>query len=283
MTDMVARAYWKGYLRLSLVNIGVELYTAGTSSQRLRLHQIHKPTGQRIRYQKVAEGVGPVDKDEIVKGFEVGKGEHILLEPDEIDAIKLESKSTIDLIQFVEDCEIDPRYYEKPYYVVPRDEDVAEEGFAVLREALRQSKKVALGQMAARGRDYVVAIKPCGQGLLLLTLRYAEEVRRSDEIFSGIGETEPEDEMLSLAEELIERKSAPFDPTAFESQYTDALRELIDEKRREGLVSEAEESGAGRRDGTVVDLMEALKKSVGEGRKPASKRAKKAAKKKSAA
>lgn len=280
---MAARAYWKGYLRLSLVNIGVELYSAGTSSRRLSLHQIHKPTGNRIRYQKIAEGVGPVDKDDIVKGFEVSKGEHVILEPDELDAIKLDSKSTIDLVQFVDYCEIDPRYFEKPYYIVPRDEDVAAEGFAVLRDALRDAKKVALGQMASRGRDYVVAIKPCGKGLLLETLRYAEEVRKSDEIFAAIPEVELDEEMLSLASELIERKAAPFEPAAFESQYAEALRKLIDEKRKEGSVSGTSDGSSKKSDGKVVDLMEALKKSVGDGKSSSHKGSKKASKKKSAA
>jgi DNA end-binding protein Ku len=274
---MVARAYWKGYLRLSLVNIGVELYSASTSSSRLRLHQIHEPTGKRIRYQKVAEGVGPVDKDEIVKGFETDGGKHVILKPEELDEIKLESKSTIDLVQFVEHCEIDPRYFEKPYYVVPRNEDVAAEGFAVLREALRQSGKVALGQMAARGRDYVVAIRPCGDGLLLETLRYADEIRESDRFFEDIPDITPDKEMLSLASELIERKEGPFEADAFKSQYSEALRDLIEEKRKEGSVKEADESGggSGTGGGEVVDLMAALKKSVGQGKKKGRKSTKK--------
>lgn len=261
---MAMRAYWKGHLRLSLVNIGVELYSATSSGKRVSLRQIHKPSGKRIRYQKIAEGVGPVDTDDIVKGFETSKDEYVLLEPDELDEIKLESKRTIDLVQFVEACEIDPRYFEKPYYVVPRDEDVAAEGFTVIRDALRKNKMVGLGQMAVRGRDYVVAIKPCGDGLLLETLRFADEIRESDKIFDDIPDVEPDEEMLDLASELIERKSAPFKPDAFKSKYADALKELIKEKREEGAVSHddsADDSGQGGR-GKVVDLMEALKKSV---------------------
>ena len=261
---MAMRAYWKGHLRLSLVNIGVELYSATSSGKRVSLRQIHKPSGKRIRYQKIAEGVGPVDTDDIVKGFETSKDEYVLLEPDELDEIKLESKRTIDLVQFVEACEIDPRYFEKPYYVVPRDEDVAAEGFTVIRDALRKNKMVGLGQMAVRGRDYVVAIKPCGDGLLLETLRFADEIRESDKIFDDIPDLEPDEEMLDLASELIERKSAPFKPDAFKSKYADALKELIKEKREEGAVSHddsADDSGPGGR-GKVVDLMEALKKSV---------------------
>lgn len=266
---MAMRAYWKGYLRLSLVNIGIELYSATSSQKRVSLRQIHKPSGKRIRYQKIAEGVGPVDTDEIVKGFETSKDEYVILEPDELDEIKLESKRSIDLVQFVEACEIDPRYFEKPYYVVPRDDEVAAEGFTVIREALRKKKMVGLGQMAVRGRDYVVAIKPCGDGLLLETLRFADEIRESDTVFGDIPDMKPDKEMLDLASELIERKAKPFKPEAFKSSYADALMELIKEKRDEGAISHDDSpdnsSGSGGR-GKVVDLMEALKKSVDKDR-----------------
>jgi|TARA_R110002020_G_scaffold406378_1_gene616338 DNA end-binding protein Ku len=260
---MARRAYWKGHLRLSLVNISVELYTATSSAGRVGLHQIHKPSGKRIHYEKVVDGIGPVDHDEIVKGFETNKDEYVLLEPDELDEIKLESKRTIDLVQFVEACEIDPRYFEKPYYVIPTDDDVAVEGFTVIREALRKTKKVGLGQMAVRGRDYVVAIKPCGDGLLLETLRFADEVKESDTIFQDIPDVKPDKEMMDLASELIERKVAPFKADAFRSQYAKALKALIKEKKDAGAVSEdtsADERTAGG--GKVIDLMEALKKSV---------------------
>jgi DNA end-binding protein Ku len=264
---MAMRAYWKGHLRLSLVNIGIELYTATSSSGRISLRQIHKPSGQRIHYQKIADGIGPVDTDDIVKGFELAKDEYVLLEPEDLDEIKLESRRTIDLVQFVNACEIDPRYFEKPYYVVPAEDEVAAEGFTVIREALRQSKMVGLGQMAVRGRDYVVAIRPCGKGLLLETLRFAEEIRSSDSVFDDIPDLEPEQEMLDLAEELIERKAAPFEAEVFQSQYTEALRDLIDEKREAGAVSrdESEGTGSGAGRGNIVDLMEALKKSVEKG------------------
>ena len=260
---MAMRAYWKGHLRLSLVNIGIELYTATSSASRVSLRQIHKPSGKRIRYQKIAEGIGPVDTDDIVKGFETSKDEYVILEPEELDEIKLESKRTIDLIQFVDACEIDPRYFEKPYYVVPAGDEVAAEGFTVIREALRKSKKVGLGQMAVRGRDYVVAIKPCGDGLLLETLRFAEEIKESDKIFEDIPEMKPEKEMLELATELIERKAAPFKADVFKSKYADALKDLIKEKRDKGAISEDSSSeGKTGGGGKVVDLMDALKKSV---------------------
>lgn len=275
---MARRAYWKGHLRLSLVTIGIELYSATSSGARVSLHQIHEPTGKRIRYQKVAEGVGPVDTDEIVKGFETSKDEYVILTPDELDEIRLESKRTIDLVQFVDACEIDPRYFEKPYYVVPADTDVASEGFAVIREALRKSKKVGLGQMAVRGRDYVVAIKPCGSGLLLETLRFAEEVMESDKVFGDIDTVKPEKEMLDLASELIERKAGPFKPDIFKSKYASALRALIREKEKSGEISKDTSSDPAAGKGNVLDLMEALRKSVSGDektkKKPASRKSK---------
>jgi DNA end-binding protein Ku len=262
LLSMATRAFWKGYLRLSLVTIGIELYSAVSRSSQLSLHQIHKPSGKRVRYQKVAPGLGPVDTDEIVKGYEVGEDSYVLLSPEELDAIKLESKHTIDLVQFVEHCEIDPRYFDKPYYIVPRDAEVAAEGYAVIRDALRGNRRVALGQMASRGRDSIVAIKPCGDGLLLETLRYSDEIRASDEVFSGIPEVKVEKEMLALAGELIERKSAPFKPELFHSQYQTALRELIEEKQSTGKVAATSEEELGQRGGNVIDLMAALKRSV---------------------
>jgi len=269
---MPARAYWKGHLRLSLVSIGIELYSAVSSASKLPLHQIDRESGKRIRYQKVAPGEGAVEQDDIIKGFQTGKDEYVLLEPDELDAIKLESKSTIDLVQFVDHCEIDPRYFEKPYYVIPNDDEVAAEGFAVIRDALRKAEKVGLGQMASRGRDHLVAVKACGNGLLLETLRYANEVKESDRIFDDLPKIKVDKEMLSLAEELIERKSAPFKPDAFKSQYASALKDLIAEKQKKGRVSTASDEELARPD-NVIDLMEALKKSVAKN-KTRSKRAK---------
>ena len=274
--SMATRAYWKGYMRLSLVTIRVELFSAASGSSRLALHQIHEPSGKRVRYQKVAPGIGPVDTDDIVKGFEVDKDKYVLIEPDELDAIKLESRHTIDLVQFVEYCEIDPRYFDKPFYVVPAGDEVAEEGFVVIREALRKAKRAALGQMAVRGRDYIVAIMPCGEGMLLETLRYADEIQKSDRIFSDIPDIKVEGEMLKLAEELVERKSAPFKAEAFKSQYIDALRDLIEAKRKKGARADtSHKDHPGGTGDNVVDLMEALRKSVARGTKGTSSRRRK--------
>lgn len=266
---MAIRAYWRGHLKLSLVSIAVELHSATRSQSRIDLHQIHKPSGKRVRYQKTVPGLGPVANEDIVKGLEVDKDRYVLIEPEELDALRLESRQTINLVQFVDYCEIDPRYFDRPYYVVPGPGAVAAEGYTVIRDALRDIRRIGLGQMAVRGRDYIVAIKPCGTGLLLETLRYREELRQSDRLFAQIPSTSPDAEMLDLARELIERKSAPFDPAAFKSQYVSALREMIEEKRERGAVSAASDEAPS--EGKVIDLMEALKKSLAKDRAPAAK------------
>ena len=258
------RAYWKGRLRLSLVTVGVAMYAATSRSNKLSLRQLHEPTGKRIRYEKVVPDVGPVSSDEIVKGYEYERGSYVILTPDELDEIKLESRHTIDLVQFVEHCEIDPRYFDRPYYLVP-DGDGSEEAFSVLRDALREAERVGLGQMTMRGAEHLVALKPCGRGILLETLRFADEVRDSELIFEDIPDVDIDDDMKSLAKELIDRKTAPFDAAAFKDTYAIELRRLIDEKLKGKEVVHAEEEHRGAaRGGKVIDLMEALKKSVGE-------------------
>ena len=260
---MAARAYWQGQIRLALVSIPVEIYSATRSGAQVSFHQIHEPTGKRIKYEKVVPGVGPVDVDEIMKGYEVEKGEYVLLEQDEIDAVKLESKKTLELTQFVDQSEIDVLYYEKPYFVVPAD-DLAEEAFVVLRDALRRTRKVGLGQLAMRGREYVVSLKPCGRGMVLETLRYADEVNKAQGYFRDIGDTKPDEELLELAEALIEKKTAAFDPQEFHDRYVDALKGLIERKRKAKgrKIIEDKDEGGGRSGSNVVDLMAALKKSM---------------------
>jgi DNA end-binding protein Ku len=231
--------------------------------------QIHEPTGQPIHYEKVVTGVGPVDTDEIMKGYEVEKGEYVLLDQEEIDAVKLESKKTLELTQFVDQSEIDVLYYEKPYFVVPAD-DLAEEAFIVLREALRKTRKVGLGQLAMRGREYVVSLKPCGRGMVLETLRYADEVHKAQGYFREIPDAKPDADLLDLAEALIDRKTAPFDPQEFHDRYVDALKALIEKKRtsRSKKIIEEKDEGSAKSGSNVVDLMAALKKSM-EAAKPA--------------
>lgn len=261
---MAARAYWSGQIRLALVSIPVEIFSATKAGAAIRFNQVHKPSGKRIAYEKVVPGIGPVNRDDIIKGYEVSKGEYVLLEEREIEAVKLESKRTLELVQFVGSDEIDPLYFEKPYYVAPKDQ-LAEEAFVVLREALRKSKKVALGQLAMRGSEKLVALKPCGKGLLLETLRYADEVRAGRAFFSEIDDITPDAELLDLATTLIDKRTAPFDAGEFENRYVEALRALIDRKAK-SKTGKAIIEDAGEPDGrgsNVVDLMAALKKSVG--------------------
>lgn len=261
---MAARAYWSGQIRLALVSIPVEIFAATKAGAAIRFNQVHKPSGRRIAYEKVVPGIGPVNRDDIIKGYEVSKGEYVLLEEREIEAVKLESKRTLELVQFVGSDEIDPLYFEKPYYVAPKDQ-LAEEAFVVLREALRQSKKVALGQLAMRGSEKLVALKPCGKGLLLETLRYADEVQAGRAFFSEIDDVKPDAELLDLATTLIDKRTAPFDAGEFENRYVDALKALIAKKAKsktgKAIIEDAGEPAG--RGSNVVDLMAALKKSVG--------------------
>lgn len=283
---MAARAYWQGQIRLALVSIPVEVYPATKSGAAISFRQIHEPSGKRIAYEKVVPGIGPVDHDEITKGYEISRGNYVLLEDDEIEAVKIESKRTLELVQFVGADEIDPLYFEKPYYVAPQD-DLAEEAFIVLRDALRKSKKIGLGQMSVRGSEKLVAIKPCGKGLLLETLRYADEVRKGQSFFSDIGADKPEPELLDLATTLIEKRSAPFDASEFKNRYLDALRALIDKKAKsksgKKILEDVDEPTQGGKGSNVIDLMAALKKSVGEGSASSKAKAKPAPKKAAAA
>lgn len=268
---MAARAYWQGQIRLALVSIPVEVYPAVKSGASISFRQIHEPSGKPISYDKVVAGVGPVDRDEIVKGYEVSKGNYVLLDQDEIDSVKIESRKTLELVQFVDQGEIDIFYFEKPYYVVPSD-DLAEEAFIVLREALRQAGKVALGQLSVRGRESLVSLKPCGKGIILETLRYADEVRKAQAYFSEIPDTKPSKDLLDLATTLIDQRTAPFDASEFHDRYVDALKKLVAKKARAkgGKVVEAEEEPARPSGSNVIDLMAALKQSVGD-EKPAAK------------
>ena len=284
---MAARAYWRGQIRLALVSIPVEIFSATKSGASVAFRQIHEPSGKPIRYEKTVAGIGAIDPDDIVKGYEVSKGNYILLDNDEIEAVKLESKKTLELVQFVDAGEIDVLYYEKPYFVVPAD-DLAEEAYIVLREALRKAKKVALGQLAMRGREYIVSLKPCGRGLVLETLRYADEVNRAQGYFRDIPDDKPDDDLLDLANSLIDKKTKPFDPAKFTDHYTDAVKELVARKQKaKGRKIVAEEEEARPAGSNVVDLMAALKKSLEKpGAKPAAAKkppAKKPAAKKPAA
>jgi DNA end-binding protein Ku len=267
---MAPRALWKGQLRLSLVSIPVELYSATDSAARVSFRQIHGPSGKRVRYEKVVPGIGPVDPGDIVKGYEVGDDEYILLDPEEVDAIRLETRRTFELVQFVGSCEISPIWFDKPYYLVPTDE-LAEDAYRVLRDALRASDRVGLGQITLRGKEYLAAVRPCGDGLLVETLHYADEIRAAEPMFRDIADEPADKDLLDVATTLIDRKSAPFHPEAFTDSYAKALDELIAAKRanrKTPRVTAAEDRPSAD---NVVDLMTALKESLkaaGKGGKP---------------
>ena len=271
---MAARPSWRGQIRLALVSIPVEIFPATKAGRSIAFHQIHEPSGQRVKYEKVVPGIGPVDRDEILKGYEVEKGEYVLLDPEEIEKVKLESRKTLELTQFVDLSDIDPIYYDKPYFVVPAD-DLAEEAFVVLREALRQAKKVGIGQLAMRGQEYVVSLKACGRGMVLETLRYADEVNKASSYFRDIGDAKPDPDLLDLAETLIEKKASGFDASTFQNRYIDALKALIAEKQKKKgkRVIQDDTPDEPVKGSNVIDLMAALKKSIEGGKRAASKKA----------
>ena len=266
---MAARPIWKGQIRLSLVSIPVEIFSATQSGASISFRQIHRESGKRIHYDKVVDGIGPVDSDEIVKRYEVESGEYVLLTDEEIDDVKLETRKTLELVQFVDSVSIPPLYFDKPYYVVPQDE-LAGDAFRVVRDALRKASKTGLGQLSMRGKEYLVALRPCGKGLLLETLHYEDEVRKSDTIFSDISEKESDDDLLDVAEALIAKKTGPFDAGHFKNHYTAALKELIAKKRKSGgkakiEVEEDDDDRSNKGGDNVVDLMATLKKSLEQG------------------
>ncbi|MFO1166876.1 MAG: Ku protein [Rhodoblastus sp.] len=263
------RTFWKGHLRLALVTIPVRLVSAEKTSATPRFHQIDRKTKQRIRYIKSVAGKGDtpkaVAKEDIVMGYEVEPGNYVLMESDELDAVKLETRHTIELTQFVDMCEIDPLYFERPYYILP-DGDVAEEGYVVIRDALKASKKAAVGQLTLRGRENLVALYPGGDGLVLDTLRYEEELKDADQVFSDLGKTKSRADMLKMAEELIKSRAGSFDPGQFKNHYAEALRDLVKQKLASGgsiPVEDEKEPGGGK----VIDFMEALKRSLKGGDK----------------
>lgn len=275
---MVQRAYWKGQIRLALVSIPVEIYPATKSGASVSFRQIHEPSGKPVKYEKVVPGIGAIDTDDIVKGYEVSKGQYVLLDEDEIEAVKLESKRTLELVQFVDASDIDILYYEKPYYVVPAD-DLAEEAYIVLREALRRTKKVGLGQLALRGQEQLVGLRPCGKGLVLEVLRYAEEVNKAASYFRDVPASKPDADLLDLAETLIDKKSGKFDAADYHNHYVDALKRVISKKAKakgKRVLEDVGEPADVREGSNVIDLMAALKASV-DGKKTAAAATKKKA------
>ena len=224
---MAPPSLWSGNLRLSLVLIPVRLVPAVSTEEAISFRQIHEPSGNPIKYVKgVRDGDAftEVPEEEIIKGYEHAKGHHVLIHPKEIDELKLEAKHTIDMVRFVDEAEIDSRYFEKPYYLVP-DGDEADEGYTVIRDALKQTRKVAVGQLIMHGREHLVGIKALGRGLVLYILRYADELREPSHYFEGIT-AEPNPQAVKLAAELIERESGRFEPEKMPDQFADAIREI---------------------------------------------------------
>jgi DNA end-binding protein Ku len=262
-----ARGVWSGQLRLALVSFPVELVSAVKPGARLAFHQVDAKSRRRIHYEKVAPGVGKVAPENVVKGYEISKGNYVLVEDEDLERVKLEATKVIDLVQFVDHCEVDPLFYDKPYYVLA-DGKLAAEAYTVLRDAMRETGKMGLGQFVMRGREYVAALRPCGEGLLLETLRFGDEVRAAAPFFTDLPDKEPDPELLELAEDLIRRKTAKFDPDRFHDRYTEALRQVIEAKAKHqvAVADVTDETPADR--GNVIDLVEALRRSVRENSEP---------------
>jgi DNA end-binding protein Ku len=261
--QMASRAVWKGQLRLSLVSIAVEVHSATQAGARVSFRQIHGPSGQRVRYDKSVPGIGTIKSSDILSGYELGEDTCLLIEPTEIDAIKLETKKTFELVQFVDTADISPLYYDKPYYIVPTD-DLAEDAYRVVRDALRKSGKVGLGQLTMRGREHLCAVRPCGDGLLMETLYHADEVRSAEPLFASSEDGLADADLLSVATQLIDRKTAPFDPAVFKDRYDLALRAMIDAKKANRKTPRTTPANDGERlkGANVVDLMRALQDSL---------------------
>jgi DNA end-binding protein Ku len=261
----MARPYWSGNLQISLVSFGIKLFSATEAKSEIRFHHISRKTGERVRHQKVSGEEGPVDNSDIVKGFEYRKGQYVIIEPHDIENIRIPSRHSLEITQFVDEGEIPPAFFEKPYFVTPEDTHAAE-AFAVVRKALEDAKKVALGKVAFGGREHLVAISPStGEdklpGMMAYTMRYAEELRKPAEYFSDIKKVAVDDDQLSLAKELIKRKTAKFDPERFTDEYEAALRAMVEARVNNAPVPQEEPE---RKTGKVVSLMDALRKSVQE-------------------
>jgi DNA end-binding protein Ku len=252
------RANWKGYLRLSLVSCPIALFPATAESARIRFHNLNKATGNRIRMQRIDAATGDeVAYDDLVKGYEVAKNEYIVVEPDELDAIAIDSTRMIDIERFVPRGEIDSLHADRPYYIVP-DGEVGQQAFAVIREAIKRTDMVALGRVVLSSREHVMAIEPRRKGLIGLLLRYTYEVRGEDEYFADIPDVDTPKDMVDIAAHIVQSKAGHFAPDDFEDRYETALAALIDKKRKGEKVTPAKP----QRLAPVHDLMAALRASV---------------------
>src|SRR5580692_12156147 len=258
---LAPRAYWKGYLKLSLVSCPIALFPATSEREKISFHQINKETGNRIRYKKVDADTGDeVDNSGIVKGYEIAKGEYIELEPEELDAVAIESKRIIDIDEFVPKSEIDELYLRDPYYIVPNG-DVGQQAFAVIREAIRKEGMVALAKIVFTSREHIIALEARGKGLIGMTLRYPYEVRNEEEYFDTIEDEKIPKDMIDLAVHIIETKKGHFKPQQFKDEYEDALKDLLRKKQKGEKIERTKESAPSN----VVNLMDALRQSVKTG------------------
>lgn len=255
---MAPRAYWKGFLRLSLVSCPIQLFPATSEREKISFHQINKETGNRIRYRKVDEETGEeVPSENIIKGYEIGKGQYIEIEDDELEAIALESRKTIEIDEFVPKSEIDDLYNIRPYYIAP-DGKVGQEAFVVIRKIIEQMNMVAIGRVVLTSREHVIAMEPRGKGIMGTLLRYPYEVRNENEYFDEIPDLKVGKDMMDLARHIVETKSGHFDPETFEDHYEASLNDLIEKKSR-GIKIEAPKERAPT---NVINLMDALRQSV---------------------
>jgi len=271
---MAPRAYWKGFLRLSLVSCPIQLFPATTEREKISFNQINKDTGGRIRYRKVDEGTGEeVEPSNIVKGYQIDKDQYVEITDEEIESITLESKKTIEIDEFVPKSEIDELYNVRPYYIVP-DGDAGQEAFVVIRNVIDKMNMVAIGRVVLSTREHVIAMEPRGKGIMGTLLRYPYEVRDEKEYFDEIKDVKISKDMMELAEHIVRTKTGHFDPERFEDQYEGALREII-ERKSKGLKIEAPSERASTK---VINLMDALRQSV-KAERPAAKQSPKRGKK----
>ena len=255
---MAPRAYWKGYLKLSLVSCPIALFPAASEREKISFHQINKKTGHRIKYRKVdADSGDEVEASDIIKGYEVGKGEYLELDPEELEAVAIESKRIIDIDEFVPRKEIDDLYLNNPYYIVP-DGEVGAQAFAVIREAIKQEGMVAIGKVVFTSREHIIALEPRGKGMMGVTLRYPYEVRKEEDYFDEIPDEKVPKDMLELATHIVEKKAGHFNPEKFDDSYEDALKELLKKKQSGQKIERPTEHAPAK----VINLMDALRRSV---------------------
>jgi DNA end-binding protein Ku len=256
---MATRPTWQGYLRLSLVSCPVALYTGTSRTSEVHFNMLHKTTHNRIRMIPTDPETGPVDRSDIVKGYEVDKGHYVVVTDAEIANVRLETTRTLDIERFVAEDDIDRLYWNDPYFLVP-DGDMAVEAFTVIREAMAKSDKVALGRLVMHQRERLMALEPRGKGILAYTLRSNREVKQPDELFDKIPDVKPNPQMVEIAAKIIDQLEGPFDPSLFTDRYEDALRDLVREKEKGHKIAAVAEP----KEAEVIDLMDALKRSLGQ-------------------